>query len=182
MRHRLSLLANLRDVNEVDEPFSAVQYGLIDPYQSERALVPSDWRLSRRLGMTYLDPALHFVDIAAPETFHDLRQVLAPVAVSQGIEDIDLSAISGPQRRFTQECSRYIYELHGPSGESSYAGIRYVSRLNPHWECWAIFEDRFVHTPLPATSIHPNDPGLMEAAALLGLSIEGVQPGQYLRP
>jgi hypothetical protein len=24
------------------------------------------------------------------------------------------------------------------------AGIRYPSRFNPAWDCWAIFDDRFV--------------------------------------
>lgn len=181
-RHRLDVLAQLADVIDEDEPADAVQADLVDPEPPHRPLVTSRWRLSRRMGATYLDPSLRFVDISAPETHQHLRQVLAPVAVSLDITDIDLSAVSGPQRQFTQECSRYIYDLMDVSGNPVYAGIRYVSRLNLNWECWAIFDGRFRHTPLPGETIHPHDPGLMEAARLFELSIEGVRPGQYLRP
>lgn len=75
-----------------------------------------------------------------------------------------------------------MYEQIDPDGAPAYAGIRYLSRLNPEWVGWAIFDDRIIHRPGPSETIHPDDPGLIEAARLLGLTIEGVHKGDYFRP
>ena len=132
-------------------------------------VIPSDWRLQRRLGRTQLEPSLRCVDLGAVATLTHLRNSLAGVASDLGLSDIDLGTVVGPQRRFTQEAARYIYELTDDDGMPEYAGIRYVSRLNSGWECWAIFHDRMLHTTFPNESIFPNDAGLFEAARVLGL-------------
>ena len=56
----------------------------------------------------FLDPALRFVDIAAVDTMQHLRVALAPLLERLGVADIDLSSVTGPQRRLTQEIARYI--------------------------------------------------------------------------
>ncbi|MDI3340784.1 MAG: RES family NAD+ phosphorylase [Sphaerobacter sp.] len=181
MRPSLALIAQLNDIDD-EEPLEQTLHGVVDPEDARRGLVTREWRLQRRLGATYLDPSLRFVDIAAPETMTHLRSALATCAAALGIHDIDLSAITSGQRRFTQECARYIYEQADDAGRPCFAGIRYPSRLNPDWECWAIFDTRMVHQRCPTETIHPNDPGVWEAARLLGLSIEGVRKGDFLRP
>ena len=162
-RPDLELLAKLEEIED-DEPISPELQG---------GVVPEEWRLSRRLGATRLDESLRFVDVDTAQTLQVLRSVLASVATSLGVSDIDLGAIAGPNRRLTQEVARYIYEQRDPTGEPLYAGIRYLSRLNPEWELWAIFADRIEHSPRDVTeSIRADDPDLLKAASLLELRIE----------
>jgi hypothetical protein len=65
-----------------------------------------------------------------------------------------------------------IYELRDGNGVPSFAGIRYVSRLNPEWECWTNFADRLLRTSSSSTAIASDAPDLLSACRLLGLSIE----------
>lgn len=180
-------LANFRPQLRVIAGYEAVEESSsaavlhTDPEDSRRGIVPRTWRADRHLCTTTLDPSLRFVDIMAGESIHHLRLALAPIGAKLGLSDLDVNMVLGPYRRLTQARARYIYDLTDLHGRPSYAGIRYVSRLNPSWECWALFSDRLRHTlGLPET-IFPDDPGLTEAAALLGLTIEGFE-GQYLRP
>jgi hypothetical protein len=116
---------------------------------------------------------LRFVDVDATQTLQVLRRELASVAAAVGLSDIDLGAVAGPNRLLTQEIARYVYEQHDPTGQPLYAGVRYLSRLNPEWELWAIFADRIKHSPREVTeSIRVEDPVLLEAASLLSLKIE----------
>jgi hypothetical protein len=142
----------------------------LDP-SLQGGVVPVDWRIRRLLGITRLDSALRFVDIVAPESRAHLTAALAPILNALHITDVDLSAIMNKElRSFTQEIARYVYEQRDQSGQSLYAGIRYVSRHNPEWELWAIFHDRLRHAPQMSESIFPDDPGLVEACARLGLA------------
>jgi hypothetical protein len=154
---------------------------LVDPEYPRRGLIPVEWRLRRHLGTTVLDPALRFVDIAAADTMQGLREDLASTIVNLGLTDFDLSVVTGSQRRLTQACARFVYEQTDESARPCFAGIRYLSRLNPEWECWAIFSDRKRHQAVPPESVLPDDPELLEAAAILGSTIED-QDGQHLRP
>lgn len=138
-----------------------------------RPVVSAAWRQARRLGITVLTTPLPFVDITAAATLVVLRAALAAVALESGLPDIDLSAATGPARIFTQEAARYIYEQRDAAGAPRYAGVRYLSRLNPDWECWAVFVDRLRQRVVRSGEvIRADDPGLYEAAALLGLGIE----------
>lgn len=181
MRPDLTLIARLRAIID-DEPVEDALRGSIDPKHPERGIVPLEWRFQRRLGVTHLDSSLRFVDLAAAPTVHYLRSALAEFAATHRIRDVDFSTMTSQQRPFTQACARYVYDQKGVDGVPLYAGVRYLSRLNPDWECWAIFADRILHTPGPSETIHPDDPGLIDAARVLGLTIEGVNKGDYLRP
>jgi hypothetical protein len=140
---------------------------------ASRPVISASWRQGRRLGVTVLTTQLPFVDIAAAASLGALRSVLAPVALELGLADIDLSAVTGPGRRLTQEAARYIYEQRDEAGVPRYAGVRYLSRLSADWECWAIFVDRLRHHVVRSGAvIGADEPGLVEAAALLGLGIE----------
>jgi hypothetical protein len=137
-----------------------------------RPAIPHDWRVGRRLGSAVLFVTFPLADFDASETVQALRPVLAPAAVLLRLPDIDLSAIPGPQRELTQEAGAYIYSQRDAQGRPLYAGIRYVSRLNREWECWAIFADRLRHRPLRVDPIAADDPDLYEAARTLDLAIE----------
>lgn len=184
-RPSLRLLALLATVED-DEPLQESLEGGVDPDYPKHGLIPADWRLKRRIGQTMLDPSLRFVDIANPETMQFLRPELASVANRLGVTDIDLSSLTSQQRQFTQHCARYVYEQVGADGAPCYAGIRYPSRLNAEWECWAVFADRIRHAPgwpgFP-NSMFPDDADLLNVARMFRLTIE-VFPGheQFMRP
>ena len=156
-RPSLRLLAMAQQIDD-DEPIDASLFA---------GVIPADWRHRRRLGMTTLDPQLRFVDLTAADSMTHLRKTLAQVATQVGLDDIDLSVITSHHRRLTQEIARYIYEYN--DGRGACAGIRYLSRLNPEWECWAIFDTRMRHTRGPSRLIFPGDPDLLAAAVALGL-------------
>jgi hypothetical protein len=176
-RRSLPLLALIRDVDDSDESLEEALDGLIDPDDESKGIVPADWRFKRQIGSTVLDYNLWFADIAAPESISHLRSHLAPLAVELGLSDFDASTILSPSpRAVTQACARHIYEYANDAGEPMFAGIRYPSRHNIRWTCWAIFGDRIHHSPqLPETSIDPADPDMMAAARELGLRVEGVR-------
>lgn len=184
-RVSLSLLGALQEIDD-EESIGESLRGAVDPDDPSHGLLPADWRMRRRIGHTLLDPSLRFVDLSNAGTMQHLRTVLAALADRLGLVDVDLSSVTSQQRRFTQGIARYIYEQADESGVPLFAGIRYPSRLNPQWECWAIFADRIRHLPgwpgIPM-SFFPDDPDLQEVARLFGLTIE-VFPGQdhVIRP
>jgi hypothetical protein len=163
-RYRRSprLLAALRNIED-DEP--------LDP-ELEGGIVPEEFRLKRTLGTTRLSDDLLFADFAVGETLTILREELANWLVRLDLEDFDLSTVTSQLRRLTQEAARYVYELAG-LGHTSFAGIRYLSRLDPNWELWAIFHDRMAHFPEEvAGEIRVDNPDLQEAAKVLHLTVE----------
>ena len=135
-------------------------------------VIPKDWRAARRMGATVLAPSLLFADVEDPETVRALRPALAPTAMALGLPDVDLSAVTGPQRQLTQELALHVYAQADPSGAPLYAGLRYVSRHHHGWECWAVFVERIVQRVLRVDPIAADDPGLYDAARILGLAIE----------
>ncbi len=186
-RFRLSLplLAGLEAIND-DESLEESLGGSVDPQDTHRGLIPADWRLRRHLGHTRLDPNLRFVDVDAGASIQHLRAPLAALAVKLGKRDVDLSVIAGAERPITQACARYIYEQVDDEGQPAFAGIRYLSRLNAQWECWAVFDDRLRHEPgfpsLPA-SIFPDDPDLETVAHLFEITIQNMSGhDSYSRP
>ncbi len=174
----------MHDVEDDEESIEQALGELLDPADERRGVVPVDWRFKRQIGETNLDPALLFAAIAEPESVAYLRSALASIAQSLDHADFELSAIFSSNRVITQYCARHVFELHHDDGTPRFAGISYPSRINRYWTCWAIFDDRVKHTPgLTLTTIDPQDPGLLEAARLLDLSIEAVhEGGTYIRP
>jgi hypothetical protein len=57
-----------------------------------------------------------------------------------------------------------------PDGNPTYAGIRYLSRLNTSWECWAVF-DRVKLTELERRPILQGDEALAGVASTYGLRV-----------
>jgi hypothetical protein len=138
--------------------------------------------MRRQIGHTRLDPALRFLDLAAMATLSHLREVMVPDLVELGLRDLDLSAVTGPQRALTQRIARYIYEQVDGAGAPRFAGIRYLSRFGDGQECWAVFDTRMaVESIVIEPAILPDDPDLLAVAHAFGLSIE-VLHCRYLRP
>jgi hypothetical protein len=155
------LAEGLRTIDD-EEPFEP---------ELEGGVLQEEWRLKRRLGSTRLDEGLIFADFASAETFQILTEELAPLLVRFGLTEFDLSLITSRRRRVTQEAARYAYELAG-SGQV-FAGVHYLSRLNPAWELRAVFHDRMVHSPEELSeTVREDEPGLVEAASVLGIEIQ----------
>lgn len=138
---------------------------------TNRGLIPRTWRDSHRLGSARVVVTLPIVDAEDPDTLHLCRHILAPIASALGVDDIDVSTITGPHRILTQTFAAHVYTKKTLAG-LDYAGVRYVSRLNRAWECWAFFADRVVIKPQRVIPIAEDDPSLHDAARLLKLDIE----------
>lgn len=103
--------------------------------------VPQEWRLNRMAVRVRLDAGLPFVDLDAASTREVLTRELAIAIARLGIDDLDLSAAMSQERRLTREISQWVWSQQDEDESALYAGIRYTSRLNPAWECWAPFDD-----------------------------------------
>ncbi len=156
-RKSLHLLSQLRQIED-DEPF--------DP-ELEGGLLPEEWRLNRRIGSSRLDESLKFADLEDPRAATLLRREMAPLLTELGLDDLDFSDLMGRDRQVTQNATRYIYEATDEADAPVFDGIRYVSRLNPGWELWAVFADRMVHEPANLyQTISRDDPDLRKAAEI----------------
>lgn len=133
--------------------------------------VPQDWRLQRSVATFELRDPLPFLDIEAPETQEFLDEQLATELVSLGYaSNLDISAVCNQDRRLSRAIARYAYTSADVDGSLLYSGIRYTSRINPEWECWAIF-DGTVYEIIDRRPIELNDPDLDHIAKMWKLRI-----------
>lgn len=132
--------------------------------------IPADWR-NRRLAVRVSTPEDRpFVDAEAASTRGVLRRELAWLLPTLDLEDIDVAAIRGRDRRLTRWISEWVWHLRGQQGAPNYAGLRFCSRLETSWELWAVFED----TPLTECerrSVLRQDEELQAVAELFELEI-----------
>ena len=173
-----TLIAKLALVDD-DEPIEAALSGAVDPEFPRHGLIPNDWIGRRRIGHALIDPDNRFVDLGAAESLAHLNTELRSWLRLWGLKEVDLSTVTSQHRVLTQFAARHIYTLE-------YAGIRYVSRLDSSWECWALFEGRFNYQPGSpgfSPSLTPDDPDLAAIARIFALTIEFMPGGgSYLRP
>lgn len=106
--------------------------------------VPSDWRSRRTAVRARVGPNAEtdrFLDVEDPGTIQRLARVLGPLIMVLGYEDIDIGLLRGPDRRVTRMISQWAWHQEDESGRPMFAGVRYLSRSNSKWECWAVFDD-----------------------------------------
>jgi hypothetical protein len=168
--------------------------GIVDPEFPAHGTIPKAWRERRHLTQATLARGAVFVDVSHPATLTALRlgflsSLYQRTRDELGLNDFDLSDVMSRNRTLTQQLARYLHELPtdavgelGPGEEI--AGIRYLSRHSPAWECWALFADRIDGRLEFSESrpIAPDDPDLLTVARQFGLSVETDTPGEYLRP
>lgn len=108
--------------------------------------VPADWR-NQRIAVQVefvpneLLPELRFLDVEALKTRRELRRELASLLAYYGYEDLDVPTVRGADRRITRWIAKWAFEQRDADGAPVFAGVRYLSRLNTAWECWAVFHD-----------------------------------------
>jgi hypothetical protein len=137
--------------------------------------VPADWR-QRRLAVHVTFPAqdafahgVQFLDVEALETREHLRGELGPVLAFYGFTDLDVATVRGGDRRITRWIGQWAYDQRNQAGTARFAGIRYLSRLNTDWECWAVFDD----VPIVEINRRPilrTDEALLRVAKSYGLT------------
>lgn len=99
---------------------------------------------------------------------------LTPLVEQLDLNFLDVSAITGDtkqHRQLTQAISLHIYNLTDKRGEHLFDGVRYLSHVNADWECWAVFHDRFRHTPVSTERVDPGDPELHRALAAINVQV-----------
>ncbi len=131
--------------------------------------VPADWR-QRRIAVHVAFPAqdrfahgVQFLDVEALESREVLRDELAPMLAFYGLGDLDVPTVRGGDRRITRWIGQWAYEQVTNGGAPRFAGIRYLSRLNTDWECWAVFDD-VPMVELSRRPILPSDEALLSVA------------------
>jgi hypothetical protein len=164
-----------------------------DPVHPTHGIVTADWRNARSMTNAKLSGTSSFIDVSHPSTLTFLYSNFVPVITSAdpslAASDFDLSDVMSRNRTLTQHLARYLYDLPREAfsemqpGEEI-AGIRYLSRHSPEWECWALFADRIEgHLAIgESRAIVADDPDLLAVAKHFGLSVETDIPGEYLRP
>lgn len=137
--------------------------------------VPADWR-QRRIAVHATFPAqdhfahgVQFLDVESIETRETLRNELAPLLAYYGFSDLDVPTVRGGDRRITRWIGQWAYEQVNDDGSPRFAGIRYLSRLNTAWECWAVF-DQVPMTEINRRPILPSDESFTRVAKQYGLT------------
>jgi hypothetical protein len=112
--------------------------------------IPADWR-QRRTAVRVALPAkgqnakfpdgIRFLDVEAVETREAMRPDFEPLLAFYKYTDLDIPVVRGRDRRMTRYISQWAFDQTDDQGRPLYAGIRYLSRLNNDWECWAVFDD-----------------------------------------
>lgn len=131
--------------------------------------VPQNWRDQRTIVAASIADSLPFVDIDSPVTHEYLNAKMADELADLGIETLDVGNVRGPNRLITRAASSWAYWAEDAGGPK-YSGIRYMSRVLPDEECWAVFEG----TPIVEVSrraIEVSDPDLEDIAAMWGLRV-----------
>lgn len=126
----------------------------------EVGAVAAEWR--QRRTVVRVDVAGTFVDIEPLKSRERLRQELAAEVEALDLLEFDLGTMKGKDRRPTRLVSQWVHD------QDRYAGIRYHSRLNSGWDCWAVFEG----TPMEIIEAHAIDldmPDFRKITDLYGL-------------
>ena len=173
---------------------NAAENETVDPLFPDHLTVSRAWRRRRQITQALLGERSTFINVSHPATLtflrvHFLASLDAQTRQLLKLDDFDLSDVMSRNRTLTQHLARYLHELPresfselGPGEEI--AGIRYLSRHSPEWECWALFADR-IEGKLEIGESRPisaDDPDLLAVARHFGLSVETDAPGEYLRP
>jgi hypothetical protein len=81
--------------------------------------IAADWRLGRAIQRSVIDEPLPFVDIDHPDTLATLNTIPELMAgLSRfGIEDLDLGAITGRDRRVTRFVAEFLYDSTDAEGQ-----------------------------------------------------------------
>jgi hypothetical protein len=137
--------------------------------------VPADWR-QRRIAVHATFPTqdafahgVQFLDVESLETREALREEMASLLAFYNLKDLDVATVRGGDRRITRYIGQWAYDQRTEDGLARFAGVRYLSRLNTDWECWAVFDDVPI-VELNRKPILPTDEALLRIAKSYSLT------------
>jgi len=73
-------------------------------------------------------------------------------------------------RRLTRWISQWAWHKHSEPNQQKFAGVRFLSRLDDDWECWAVFDDVLLEEQ-ERTSILVTDEALQNVARKWSLDV-----------
>jgi RES domain len=128
-----------------------------------------DWKL----GWAPVDDDPLAIDVTSTRTQLSALPGIGVLLRGFGISRFDREALRSPRRGFTRRVVGYLHsEAIGEDGELRACGLHYESRLEPRWECWALWD------PLPVDvfaaeieRVSIDHPALRSAAAKLGVAL-----------
>jgi RES domain len=107
--------------------------------------LPRDWRDRRVMVRVRPRDGCPFLDVEGLKTRQFLQSELALGLAALGVASLDVPEVRGKDRRVTSLIAEwawnYAVELPDGSHGFPFSGIRYLSRVDSQWECWAVFED-----------------------------------------
>ncbi|HVL98671.1 MAG TPA: RES family NAD+ phosphorylase [Egibacteraceae bacterium] len=106
-----------------------------------RGSVPRDWRERRTAVRVIPQGGLPFFNVEHPRNLALLQRELGASLAMLNVTDLDVAVIRGPDRRVTRFISQWVWQQEDEAGHARFAGLRYLSRTNTAWECWAVFND-----------------------------------------
>lgn len=134
-------------------------------------IVPDDYLSGRAIGWAEVSAKARFVDVAAAQTHRDAGIRLADLLRQHGLKEFDRGVVMTQDRRLTRPVGRIYYELRVEIG-SGWNGIRYESRHQEGWECWAVWDpDAVLGIDAAISPISLTSPALHEAAATVGVEL-----------
>lgn len=140
-------------------------------YELRAGCVPDEYFDSRYLGHVSVDEDARFVDVEHSDSHRASRPGLLPLLAPFDVPDVDRSTFLSPDRRITQTIARYYWTLSGLPDHKNWYGLRYTSRLDRDWECWAIWENPLRQSTAAVQAITRTNPHLLSAARKLGVKI-----------
>ncbi len=132
--------------------------------------VPADWRHRRTAVKVQLDGEPRFFNVENAANMRLIEKELGPVLAILGHDQLDVSVLRGGDRRVTRAIAQWVYQLADGSQNPVFAGIRYFSRTNTDWECWAVFDGVGI-VEVERRAIVESTDGLAEVAHLFDLRV-----------
>jgi hypothetical protein len=102
--------------------------------------IPADWRTKRLLVKAQIAGTFFDVEADTSRVFLEEQTSFARNLAGYNVTHLDVATMRGADRRVTRQVSQWIHDQTGTDGKPTYAGIRYLSRMDTTWECWAVFD------------------------------------------
>ena len=127
--------------------------------------VPRDWREKRTIAEAVLSDPLPFLDVESAQTHEALTTAMATELVDLGEGVIDVASVRGRNRLLTRAIASWAFDQRDAAGRPVYGGLRYLSRVDTRFECWAVFGG----AEFRETKTGPIDPGAPELVSIAEL-------------
>ncbi len=150
-----------------EEPDDGADFELVS------GVVPADYIHGRALAHFAVPADRTFIDVDDAKTHAALNAAIPDVPANCGLDRFDRGVLMTQDRRITRRVARHYYDLSQAHDHHACCGIRYESRLDRQYECWAMFVPPLPFDPSQAEVTHLtwSDERLRAAAERLSLTL-----------